>query len=198
MARTITFLRHGHSTAPEGAPDKTRRLSDKGREQAQKRREQLGNPTFDLIICSQVIRTAETALEVAGADNIAPAVMLYELFTPHSGSQHDALNRLFAKLGHKPLSAYYADNPADVKEMRKFGAEGWVAIIDEIENFGAENTLVVGHGMYSACMAHASHPKKAECLMDLAQSECDGFVVALEEDEVGYYVKSVTPLPKLE
>lgn len=201
MARQITFLWHGNAhELYEGAPDKLRRLSRKGRDQARERREQLGNPKFDLIICSQVIRTTETALEVAGKDNIAPVVMLYELFTPHSGPVHDALERLFQKLGHQSLSAYYADDPADVKQMRRFGRIGWEIIISKIANTVISNSdyrvLVVGHDICLACMVNSSYPDEtSECLMDLIQGECDGFVVKLDECDD---VVSISLLPPLE
>lgn len=201
MARRITFLRHGNSVAPEGAPDKARRLSDKGRQQAQKRREQLGNPEFDLIITSQVIRTTETALEVAGEDNTAPMVALYELFTPHCGPQHDALDRLFKKLGHKTLSAYFADDPSDVAQMKQFGSNSWQVIMAAIsakdEDWIVDDVLVLGHGMYSALMAHCASAEHGECLLNLTTGECDGFIVEMD-DEDDEKIASITPLPPLE
>lgn len=213
MARkiTITSLRHGNATLPHGmptdAPNSARRLSWKGRMQALARREQLGNPEFDLILVSQEIRTAETAMVVAGeGTNSAPVVMLYELFTPHTGLIHDSLERLYGALVHSPLRAYYrAENAQDVLNMKNFGEDGWDAIEDQIDLFSDDinirNVLVVGHGMYGVAMVHAKSPRMAEVLMDIPQGECEGFTVTLinEESESGdsWPVESIVPLPPL-
>jgi phosphohistidine phosphatase SixA len=56
MAR-ITFLRHGNAEKVDGQPDISRKLSDKGRQQAQERRAKLGDPEFDLVLVSPAPQT---------------------------------------------------------------------------------------------------------------------------------------------
>ncbi len=196
----MTFLRHARAVPPYGRiPDNMRRLSAKGIRQAEKRRDQLGNPIFDLILCPSSDREVNTARVVAGEDNTAPAVMLYELSTPYSGSICDSLHRLFHRLGHVPLAMYYAHDPADVQEMKQFGASGWRRIMDWVTLKRAANILVVSHGVYPVCMIASADPNKAACLMNLVQPECGGFVVELNIDEHGLTdIISVTPLPPLE
>jgi phosphohistidine phosphatase len=69
VMRTLYILRHAKAVDPLKAPtDYARRLSSKGREEAQAQAEWLANSKFpkpDLIMASSGLRTAETAAHVA-------------------------------------------------------------------------------------------------------------------------------------
>ena len=178
MSLQITLLRHGR-------PDKSlpnhrlHTLSEEGRRQALERRAKLGNPEFDLVLHSELIRTRETASIIAGLDK-SPAtdvVCIPELFYKDEDSLGQVVERMFAKLGHTTLQKYYEEAR---EEMRSLAETADRAIGTEIIRFNAHNVLVVGHGMLlqSACIARTGQD---EPFMSRILGECEGYRLTLQD-----------------
>lgn len=172
MPLQITLLRHAK-------PDKTladyrlHPLSPEGRQQALDRRGRLGNPTFDLVLNSKLIRTQETARIVAGLNEATATTSLPELFYAEDDPRGPALDEAFKKLGHTALSEYFK---VVRMEMESLAEEARLAIIKEVNRSNAKNVLVVGHGMLLQAIGIAlAGGDPLSFFTKRALGECQGF-----------------------
>jgi broad specificity phosphatase PhoE len=179
MSLQITLLRHGR-------PDKSlpnhrlHPLSAEGRRQATERRAQFGNPTFDLVLHSELLRTKETARDIAGLDESAVTIALPEMFYLDEDPRGQVLDRTFKKLGHTTLHEYYKEARV---EMQSMAEDARRAILQEINRSDAMNVLVVGHGMLlqSICIAFTGED---EPFMSRVLGECEGYKLTLQDGKV--------------
>lgn len=179
MSLRITLLRHGK--ADKTLPNhRLHCLSKEGRCQATDRRAKLGNPMFDLVLHSQLLRTRETAQLVAGLDESALTTAIPDLFYEDEDPRGQVLERTFKKLGHTTLHEYYKEAR---EEMQSFAEAGRKAIIEEISRSNATNVLVIGHGMLlqSLCVAFVGED---EPFMSRVLGECEGYCLTLEDGRV--------------
>ncbi len=176
MSLHITFLRHGE--ADKSLPNhRLHPLSAKGREQAKERRAQLGNPQFDLVIHSPLLRTKQTACLVAGLEEDAQTIVVSDLFPQEEDPRTVVLNQAFEKLGHASLHRYYEEAG---REMQSLGNDAAREIREAINQSNASNVLVVGHGMLLQvlCIAFTG---KDNPFMDQVLNECQGCCLFGEE-----------------
>lgn len=175
----ITFVRHGNAVKAEGQPDSARKLSTKGHDQARARRSLLGNPEFDLVLFSPTDRTKQTAELVAGGFEACLAYDVEELFTP-KGPDGEALDEMFKRLAYSPLSAYQKEERWDCLE--RYAQNAWRAILDEIENTGGENILVVGHAVYLPIIGYTATEGTFTELLGCNMGECGAIQIAFNEN----------------
>ena len=179
MSLQITLLRHGR-------PDKSlpnhrlHPLSEEGHRQAQERRANLGNPKFDLVLHSELLRTRETARDVAGLDESAATIAIPEMFYLDEDPRGQVLDKTFKKLGHTTLHEYYKEARA---EMQGMAEDARRAIMQEVSRSNATNVLTIGHGMLlqSICIAFTG---KDEPFMSRVLGECEGYRLTLEDGRV--------------
>jgi broad specificity phosphatase PhoE len=175
----ITLLRHGR---PDKSPPNNRLwcLSEDGHRQSQERRIMLGNPKFDLIVHSELLRTRETARDVAGLDESATAIAIPDLYYRDEDPRGQALEQAFVKLGHAPLHEYYKMAQAELESLAQ---DAQHAILKEIDRRNAINVLVVGHGMLlqSICIAFT---RENEPFMSQVLGECEGYRLTFEDGRV--------------
>ena len=179
MSLQITLLRHGR-------PDKSlpnhrlQCLSEEGHRQALDRRAKLGNPTFDLVLHSELLRTQETARMVANLDEASATVAIPELFYKDEDPRGQVLEQTFKKLGHTTLHEYYKEARA---EMQGMALDAQHVIMEEIQRSNAKNILVVGHGMLlqSICIAFTGEDGP---FMSRVLGECEGYRLTLEDGRV--------------
>jgi broad specificity phosphatase PhoE len=175
----ITLLRHGR---PEKSLPNHRLhcLSEDGHLQAKECRVTLGNPTFDLVVHSELLRTRETARDVAGLDESATTIAIPDLFYLDEDPRGQVLEQVFKKLGHTPLHEYYKDARAELESLAQ---DAHRAILEEINRSNATNILVVGHGMLlqSICIAFTG---ENEPFMSRVLGECEGYRLTFEDGRV--------------
>lgn len=145
----ITCLRHSIANKAFSDNHRLHPLSNEGVELAKKRREKLGNPIFDLVICSPLIRTRQTAQIVAGLKDDSQIVVVPDLFYEDDSEHGRKLNAMFERLGHATLKEYLVQPEADA--LYTLGHLGWKGVCREIAKCrhrpdpGA--VLIVGHGI---------------------------------------------------
>ncbi len=147
VAMKLVLMRHAR--ANDGLPDKARRLSDEGREQAKDRGRQLADTVFDSAYVSDSARTKETfRLLQVDADRIEEMPELY------LGS-HETVIELVRNLsedekmvlivGHEPTisaaSALLGSTSARVHEVRT-GVSPSTAIVLEFDSWDGPGTII--------------------------------------------------------
>lgn len=177
MSLRITLLRHGK--ADKTLPDhRLHCLSAEGRLQATDRRAKLGNPVFDLVMYSELLRTQETARLVAGVNaKAARKIEVPELFYKDEDPRAQVLEQAFEKLGHATLQQYYE---LAREEMRGLAAEAHRALTKEIGCNNATNVLVIGHGvlLQAICIAFVGED---EPFISRVLGECEGYILTMED-----------------
>ena len=197
MTVSITFLRHANALPAQDAretSDQARPLSPKGIDQAATRHEALGNPEYNLVLCSPTIRAIQTAEIVSG--NPRQRELVSELL-PYQGKEMDAL---FTKLGYAPLSDYRKEDGGLVDEIAQ---KAHVAIaqcikgrmkIEGVPYYQDYRVLVVGHAVVLNAIGCAFLHRKGrpqagllqlqEELAELALGEACGFTLVFDGDNI--------------
>ncbi|MEK7551912.1 MAG: histidine phosphatase family protein [Patescibacteria group bacterium] len=180
MSLRITFLRHGNTVKTAG-DHRTHVLSDTGRAQAMARREQLGNPQFDLICHSGLARTEETARIVAGLAAEEPTVEVDGLFYDAAFPGAQALDAAFKKLGYATLDAYYREGPGVSGPIATLACIAAERIDELIESDAPTRMLVVGHAVLlpASCLAFTEGADEVEkrIFLEANIGECEGFQI---------------------
>jgi len=172
----FTLIRHGKADATASPDHRVRPLSEEGKAQATARREKLGNPQFDLVCHSILGRTRETAMIIAEPQNGTPVVTVPGLFYEERDLRGEAVDRLFGKLGHAAPREYMSEAEDEIISLAN---ETIDAIYQEIAQTGAQNVLVVGHGILLQALARTL-TKLDEPFMSCICGECEGFVIRLD------------------
>lgn len=147
----FTFVRHGQTGQAEKNWD--RPLTEVGRQQAERLRDLLGGgDQFDLVLHSPTPRTTDMAQIIAGGtDQRIQAVP--ELYGPE-GEDGDTLFALYAQLGSStPLRRFLEED--DTGALTRFAINGADTVLELVEEFGAENILIVGHAVLLQAIAAA-------------------------------------------
>jgi broad specificity phosphatase PhoE len=192
MPLYLTVLRHAHAIPAEGKgneADRARLLSPKGRDQAATRRLQMGDPKFDLVLCSPTTRTIETAQIVSGGQQVTVAEEL-------SCYQGEKLDSLFAKLGYASLAEYRKHDDGLMDEIAKGAAKAIAKALAaaEVDIFPDFKVLVLGHAVASNALGinlieagmKVMEPPWPVCSYcdDLAKwdlGEAEGFTIRFDE-----------------
>ncbi|MEX1026972.1 MAG: histidine phosphatase family protein [Candidatus Paceibacterota bacterium] len=176
----ITCIRHSVSNKSSSDDHRNHILSAEGVELAKRRRELLGNPEFDLVLCSPLIRTRQTAQLVAGLESDETIITVPDLFYEDDSEHGQLLNAMFERLGHATLKKYLEDPNGDA--MRVIGKHGWQGVLAKIGVYKShtrrlpERVLVVGHGVLIN-MLGISMGVPADRLVHRAHKETQGFTV---------------------
>lgn len=176
----LTVLRHAQ--AVEGLDDFLRPLNTLGVEQARKRRETLGNPTFGIIAASPTTRTVSTAALVS--ETLESSVIKFDALCSYTTSeQGKTLDALFKKLLYAPCSAYYAEEGGEA--VHEHGVAAWAVVLDLLTKTITRSMLLVGHAVLLPAMGQAactSKPALVEQLGKLNLGECEGYELTLNDD----------------
>ena len=156
MNRTVfTIVRHSTAPKPETSgqsSDDLRELSEEGRQLARECRKKLGNPNPDLVLVPPCLRHRETAILVAGPENLAPTIIVPRLFPP-PGPDGDLLNAMFDRLGYKPLRSYHKNcSETELRCLRHFGVVSWTAVCCTAAIHTAKKVLAIGSAIYIPAM----------------------------------------------
>jgi len=137
----VYFVRHGNAMKAE--KDQDRQLSPKGVEQAQNRRIQLKNVSFDKVLVSPANRCIATAEIISGGCEITEVTSLYVPSAETTDGQ--AIDRAFNRLGYAPLSEYLK---SEAKEALGRYSQENSSVIRRIEAQNQiSNLLVAGHAV---------------------------------------------------
>ncbi|MBI2588942.1 histidine phosphatase family protein [Candidatus Saccharibacteria bacterium] len=143
--KTIYFVRHGESEANvaslgSGSEFDTP-LTDNGRAQAKKAGKDLKHKQIQLIICSPLSRTVDTATIIAKEMGYDPKKIITSPYF---------IERAYGVYSHKPDKIYLADALADTLHESAETAEVMHARIskglDWLKNLKEDRILVVSHG----------------------------------------------------
>jgi phosphohistidine phosphatase SixA len=142
----IFFVRHGNAApAAEGQHDHYRQLTEKGDLQARMLAENIGHD-FDVVIASPTARTQRTAMFVRGnpEEGIYTLDSLVTLPDPEGKA---ILERMYAELGHAPVTAY--TQHADAGTLIRFAKNAAKEITEILMRKCVTHTdvLIVGHGV---------------------------------------------------
>jgi len=150
------FLRHGNTERQDELQkilesydyeyDMKRNLTAKGRQQARRRKRQLGNPVFDLCVVSPPKRCKQTA-EILLGDSQIEMIEVPTLYPAPEGEAGKLMWEVFRELLYAPLSVYLESKIGEVMvENGKVNAE---AIRRIIANYPAEpqRILIVDHAV---------------------------------------------------
>lgn len=177
MSLQITLIRHGR-------PDKSlpnhreHPLSEAGHEQAKARRANLGSPAFDLVLHSGLLRAEETACDVAGLPSGSVTVAVPELFYADTDPRALIVDDLFGQLGHVTLREYYEQGGGQA--LKSLARDARRAIIDPINQNGASNVLVVGHGILTQGLCISLTGGNEPPFIDRVLGECQGYRLVFE------------------
>ncbi|MBI2097742.1 MAG: phosphoglycerate mutase family protein [Candidatus Vogelbacteria bacterium] len=192
MALVITCLRHAHSEKTGGfETHRSWQLSEEGRQCAARRREKLGNPTFDLVLHSPLIRARQTAFIVAGLwDSAENVVAVPELFDAATPEEQAVLDKMFEELGHAPLEKYHEHPNADT--LIEFAGRAWEAVIWKLRQKlpigGGNKILLVGHGVLLPAIVREwliSPNEFNERMTNRILKECEGFATISDLEDGG-------------
>ncbi|MDO8518463.1 MAG: histidine phosphatase family protein [bacterium] len=176
----LLALRHARALA--GPDDILRPLGALGVEQARKRRQTLGAPTFDIIAASPAVRTVSTAALVS--ETLESSVIKFDaLYSDTTSEQGKVLDALFEKLLYAPCSAYYAQQGGEV--VREHGIAAWAVVYNLLIHVHIRSMLVVGHAVLIQAMGQAICAGKTEMVERLGElnlGECEGYELTLNDD----------------
>lgn len=175
----LILLRHGKAEAiPED--HRFRNLSVEGIAQARALRAKLGDPTFGLVISSELIRTKQTAEIVADCSS-DEVIQLPNLFYEHD-TDAASIDSIFTRIGHAPVSAWYADEYGDM--FKRVAKKGMQDLIEEIyAHHNARTVLAVGHAILIPPMIDTFFPLSPD-LLDQSLPECGGFKIKLSNKKI--------------
>jgi broad specificity phosphatase PhoE len=185
---TISFFRHGDAVGPIGQPS---HLTELGRTQAQRRRELLGNPHYDVGFCSSMVRTRET-LDVLTGTNYLPVISVPEL-NYRDGIEDRIVKDAIKKFGNSEDFNFFATKLDVAHTFLNFGARAWEQILSRLNGFllnfeGVADAIVVGHGILLGFVVMAAFPNmKPEDVAKLGFNNCEG--ARLTFNEFGHCVK---------
>lgn len=150
------FLRHGNTERQSELQkilesydyknDIKRNLTAKGRQQARKRREQLGNPVFDLCVVSPPKRCKQTAGILLG-DSKIKMIEVPTLYSTPKEETGKLMWEVFRELLYAPLPTYLQSEIGEIIiENGKVNAEAIRRVISECLT-EPECVLVAGHAV---------------------------------------------------
>lgn len=186
---SILFIRHGNTSKAEN--DAERRLTMKGRFQAERARDYINKQhSVTLVVTSNVSRALETI-----SDSRWPTpVGISELYlTPRTNpeliAEADVLDAAFNKLGYSPLKSY-VDEPGVTDALCTWCERALEAIDRTVSEMRpASGTIVVGgHAVMSnalcAYLALASnHRADMSVVMDTNLGECDHLQLVVRDGQ---------------
>lgn len=179
MAIRITFVRHANTGKAE--KDEDRRITPEGEHQASRRRELLGNPSFNKALVSPLERTAQTARLIAGSNVQMESIRA--LFTDDDPAK-DIINAMFGKLKYSSLRTYHDQSePADWLALQDYAARTIEKIGNHIPNDAEDfHLLVVGHAVIVPAYGLATVEgceEFAKIFLDINLGECEGYTLHL-------------------
>lgn len=178
------FLRHGNTERQDEIQDimarcdyeddMKRNLTAKGKQQARERREQLGNPAFDLCIVSPPERCRQTAGFLLG-DSEAEMIEVPSLYPAPRGETGKSMWGAFRELMYAPLSVYLQSEISEV--ILKNGRVNAEAIRKIISSHPTEPEciLVVDHAV--TLQATGQNFTTDRGLFSHKVGEVEGFVI---------------------
>lgn len=159
-------------------------LCEIGSEQARLRRLALGNPVYDLVIYSGLLRTEQTALIVSGKSDRTEFIAVPELFGDEQDPRIQTVKIAFETgLGHAPLKDYFRDDQlkADLLALAREASTELIGLLSNETYYASGRVLVVGHGILLPAIvmdfAKSEHPSLSERALD----ECEGYCVEVIE-----------------
>lgn len=183
----IDFIRHA-KTEPFPIDDhRKRRVSGEGRVQAFHKRRCLGYPRYDVVMCSELIRTQETGRIVASLGENAQVVVIPELYGSEEDARVQAINRAFEKLGHSSLRAYHTFEIGMQETFGSLANDAYWAIMTYLMKVREEKPLrclIVGHALHiPAIVALFCQETVPDEIMDTVVGECDGYKIVIANDQ---------------
>lgn len=170
----FTLIRHGKTDKAFSSYHRAHPLSSEGVCQALNCRIALGRPRFDLVLCSILRRSRETALIVANTSRSSltgiPG-LFYEVEDPRGV----ALDQAFEELGYVSLQDYL-QLPEVKGNIESLAKESLDHIVTKVEEVSAENILVVGHAVLLQALGREMTGKDRP-FTDRRIGECQGFQI---------------------
>ncbi len=183
---TIRVIAGRHANAegvqhPEN--DLGRILSTKGLIQARKRAATLDTLVFSRVLSSPAVRAVQTAAFVTDRryDSVE---RIPQLYTPE-GADGLLLDKMFHRLGHKPIRAYIGHEMDDGCVMR-FSQNAGAAIDDILAESDEDETMAMfGHGVFMPLAFLSLIPENQtelrDKLLDLNLGEAEVFEVIITD-----------------
>ena len=170
--RRYYFFRHGK--ADSTMEDLTRTLVESGIVKGKQQARALSDLTFDLVICSEAIRTQQTADILLGKLRPKRCISNH-LWQPKDKGLCDSINTLVAKVRGDCLADFEVHDP---NHFYKTYAH---LIANEIEKecnkHSAETVLIVGHCIIVNAIAIVLAPWHHNFLSNLKLSTAEGFAI---------------------
>lgn len=186
-----TALRHAQTN--KAAPgsgyqgDLVRTLTPAGQAQSMARRGLLGDPTFDGIGTSPLLRARETGVIVGGLEDADSLTLIDEIGVSDPATSDDAaaIDALFERLGYAPLRTYL---DANEDLMLRYGTTGWRGVQTFLYHLGSnKHALVIGHAVLLPAafyVAAQREPSMARELETLNLNEAGGFTIVWRNGEL--------------
>ena len=181
----LTFIRHGKTSPMEnGKSDADRELSSEGKEQVLSRKKRLaaaGIKDFDLVLCSPLHRTLQTARIIMGTNGQVPPLAKVAELAVDTYQHSDLLTKMWEEIGSQSGLSPFLHHQYGWA-LSYYSLWAWNKIGNLVRHSESSNVLVVGHGLLLPAIGHlavGSLETKREFLTRPIR-EAEGFILVME------------------